>query len=506
MFKIYVTLSILFSFGVVSSEVFASQELSRARALNSEGDYVGASALLHSLSENSRYRKEQASIAYETARSFEGLGMKQSAVFQLIKAVRHGRSSQLSRALERLSVLAFEVGDDVGLNYALSKINIKRFPKAQKPVLYFRFGEAFLGVNRFKKAIRAFSKIPKGHYLYSKAKYLMGLAYSENGKLKSSYSSFTQAANSRAEEGVVDDERVAALMGRARVLYHMQRWDNSLAAYRMIPRDSKYFHDMMFESAWAMLRAGKFRSALSNFQSLHSEYYEDYFYPEASLLRAIVYLYICKVDEVNKVIGYYENRYGKMYRRLSAYLKRNKSPRKDISQFVSLLEELKSGRKINKKSYEVPYVILRHLNRSSKVKAKSEYYQKVEDEIALIDSIEGWGNSTVGAVAKNSMMIRRKASLKRLGKALREEMIKARNQLASFSDQKELIKFELISSEKEQARKKLEGRDNFSEDGREGKASRFSFTKNGYEYWPFQGEYWLDEIGNYHYLGASRCE
>lgn len=506
MFKVYFTFLIVLSFGLVPSKVLASQELSRARSLNSAGDYINASILLHSLTENSRYRKEHASIAYETARSFEGLGMKQSAVFQLIKAVRYGRGSLLERALERLSVLAFEVGDDVGLNFALSKINIKRFPKAQKPVLYFRFGEAYLGVNRFKKAIRAFSKVPKNHYLYSKAKYLMGLAYSEDGRLKSSYSAFTQAANSRAESGVVDDERVAALMGRARVLYHMKKWKSSLSAYRMIPRDSKYFHDMMFESAWAMLRAGKFRSAVSNFQSLHSEYYADYFYPEAALLRAIVYLYICKVDEVNKVIQFYENTYEKMYVQLSSYLKRNKSPREDVAQFLKLLEGIESGETVNKKGFKAPYVILRHLNRSSKVKAKSEYYANVEEEIAAVDAMQGWGSSTVGAVAKNSLMVRRKASLKRLGKALREEMIKARNELAAFGDQKELIKFELISSEKEQARKKLEGRDDFSEGIQGSRSSRFSFTKNGYEYWPFQGEYWLDEIGNYHYLGASRCE
>lgn len=504
MFKLksYVVLGFL----LISSMGFGSQELERARSLNSEGQYTEASKLLHSLSENARYRKEQAKIAYETARSFEALGLKQSAVFQLIKAVRYGKSSVQSVSLEKLSILAFEVGDDVGLNYALSKINIRKFPKAQKPVLYFRFGEAYLGVNRFKKAIKAFSKIPKGHYLYSKARYLMGLAYSESGQLRKSYSAFTVSANDRAEEGVVDDERVAALMGRARVLYHLRRWESSLEAYRMIPRDSKYFHDMMFESAWAHLRAGKFRSAVSNFQSLHSEYYADYFYPEAALLRAIVYLYICKVDEVNKIVDYYENTYEKMSKQLDSYLKSNKSIRRDVKEFLRLLIDLENPKSIKKDSYAIPYVILRHLNRNSKVRSKSDYYTNIEAEIRNIDAIEGWSGSTVGAVAKNSLKVRKKASLKRLGRALREELIKTQRELIGFGDQKELVKFELISSEKEQARKKLEGRDDFSEEGGSTKASRFTFTKNGYEYWPFQGEYWLDEIGNYHYLGASRCE
>jgi len=484
----------------------ASAELNRARSLNNSENYKQASKLLFSLSKNSRYRREQAAIAYELAESLEGLGLTQSAVFQLIKAVRYGKGGVLSRSLEKLTKLAFKVNDDVGLNFALSKINIKTFPEEQKPVLYFRFGEAYLSVNRFKKAYKSFSKIPKSHYLYSKARYMMGLSYSESGKLKESYRSFTQSSNSRAEKGVVDDERVAALMGRARVLYHMKRWDSSLTAYRLIPRDSAYFHDMLFESAWAMLRSGKFRSALSNFHSLHSEYYQDYFYPEASLLRAIVYLYICKVDEVGKVLNYYDNTYGKVARRLKSYLKTNTTPRQDIKEYMRLVDELAHEDKIDRDSYEIPYIILRHLHRSSRVKSRGESVLNVEKEIALIDGMGEWSEAQVGAVTRNSLVTRQKASLKRLGKALRAQMIKYNRELIGFGDQKELIKFELISAEKEQARKTLEGRDDFSDGSSKRKASRFSFTKNGYEYWPFQGEYWLDEIGNYHYLGASRCE
>ena len=34
------------------------------------------------------------------------------------------------------------------------------------------------------------------------------------------------------------------------------------------------------------------------------------------------------------------------------------------------------------------------------------------------------------------------------------------------------------------------------------KFSRDYYIKNGYEYWPFKGENWLDELGNYHYIGS----
>ena len=33
---------------------------------------------------------------------------------------------------------------------------------------------------------------------------------------------------------------------------------------------------------------------------------------------------------------------------------------------------------------------------------------------------------------------------------------------------------------------------------------RSYYIQNGYEYWPFKGEYWLDELGNYHYCGHGK--
>lgn len=486
--------------------VQASPELDRATSLNESKMFEDASKILYQLSVNSRYRKEHGEIHYQLAKSFAGLGLKQAAIFSLIKAVNNGRRQELSKYLEVLSALSFEVGDDVGLNYALSKINLRSFPEEQKAILYFRFGQAYLKAGKFKKAGGAFAKVPNGHRLYSKARYFLGLSLSEMKRLSNSYTAFTQSVNARADEGVVDNERVAALMGRARVLYHMQRWDESLEAYRLIPRDSKYFHDMLFESSWAMLRAGKFRSALSNFQSLHSEYYDNYFYPEATLLRAIIYLYICKIDEVNKVVKVYEKTYGKVNRQLKLYLKRNKTPKNDIANYLAMRSDLKRGLATkNASNYDIPYLILRHLNRSSKVRARAGYYFNLEEETTRIENMGAWSTSTVASYAKATVQKRKQGSLIRLGRALREEMLQYRKELDGFDDQKELIKFELVSAEKEEARKKLEGRDDFDSEVNP-VSSRFSFRKNGYEYWPFQGEYWLDEIGNYHYLGASRCE
>lgn len=496
---------LIFTITLSSYSAFSSAELDRGIALNENKQYKDAAGLLYRISKNSKYQKERGKISYELGKSYRALGYNQAAIFQFINAVKTSDSAFLSDSLRNIANISFALGDEYSLNYALSKIKISKFPKKDRPLLYFRFGQAYLSARRYSKAAKAFSKISSKNPLYSKARYFAGLAYSEAGKLEQSYRAFTQSANARAEEGVSDGDRVAALMGRARVLYHMKRWDESLEAYRIIPRDTKYFHDMLFESSWAMLRSGKFRSALSNFQSLHSKYYDEYFFPEATLLRAIVYLYICKTDEVQKVTKTYDQTYGKMYRQLKKYLKSGASLGSGYKELSVVLNAVKNGESVSEENFEIPYLLLRHISRSSEIQKVYSYLQNIQLESAKIKKDSDWVRTPEGGYAYKALVQRNKKAKERLARALRQQLKILNSELLAFEDQKELIEFELISSEKELARKTLEGRNDDLEKADVG-VNRVDYIKNGYEYWPFKGEYWLDEIGNYHYLGASRCE
>ncbi|MNT91393.1 hypothetical protein D3C72_2324820 [compost metagenome] len=63
----------------------------------------------------------------------------------------------------------------------------------------------------------------------------------------------------------------------------------------------------------------------------------------------------------------------------------------------------------------------------------------------------------------------------------------------------------MINGRKEGLKKKIAGKD-LGEEQIDDNVDRKFYIQNGYEYYPFQGEYWLDEIGNYHYLGKQSCE
>ena len=63
----------------------------------------------------------------------------------------------------------------------------------------------------------------------------------------------------------------------------------------------------------------------------------------------------------------------------------------------------------------------------------------------------------------------------------------------------------MINGKKETIKKRIAGKD-LTDLQVDDKQDRSFYVQNGYEYYPFQGEYWLDEVGNYHYLGKQSCE
>ena len=72
-----------------------------------------------------------------------------------------------------------------------------------------------------------------------------------------------------------------------------------------------------------------------------------------------------------------------------------------------------------------------------------------------------------------------------------------------YNQQIKFVNYEILEAKKSQLRLKIANNEKTSAAEEQ---NRNFYIKNGYRYWPFQGEFWIDEIGNYQYLGENRCE
>lgn len=485
--------------------------MKKALSLANNKQYEEASKLLFQMSRSPMFADQSAQVKYVLGMTLLEMKLNQAAAFVFYDVVRqesrNAGSKYLRLALSKLSLAADALESDVMLRYAIRKVDENDFPASQKDMLYYRLGESKLADKEFGEAVRLFGKVRPTSAYGLRAKYNQGLAYAESKNNEQALGAFEQLiAGSR--QTVTDKNRVNGLIGRARVLYQMGKWGDSIEAYRSIPRDTEQWHDALFESSWAMLRGARFRSALSNFHSLHSAFYDEYYQPESLLLRAIVYLYICRYDEMEKVLDLFDRQYKPVQTQIRNALQNNRDSLSFFRELIRKEEEQQSGLK---KSYanqagRLPNLVVSFIKKEGDVRKSLNYLRRLENEKRRINTLStGWRTSGIGKYAQKIVEKRIESTRVLAGKQFRRHLILVQNDLRDLFEQSNFLRFEMISGKKEVVKKEIAGkglvRDKVDED-----SSRDYYVQNGYEYWPFTGEYWLDEIGNYHYVGVQACE
>ncbi|MCJ8275438.1 MAG: tetratricopeptide repeat protein [Bdellovibrionales bacterium] len=485
--------------------------LSKAKRLAVDKKYEESSKLF-SLTRSSRYRKDKSQIKYILGLMLMEMGLYQVASFVFYDVInaeaRAGRTTRyLRQSLSKLSFLSNALDSDVLLKYTISKIRVKDFPKDKKDLFYYRLGELRLKERRFKQAAKIFGRVDPQSPVYPKALYKQGLAYSEAKQGGKALSAFDELYNISKNKGVTNTNRVNALLSMARVYYQNKKWEKAIEYYRNIPRDTWQWHDSLFEQSWAMLRSGRyFRSALSNFHTLHSTYYEDKYAPESLLLRGMVYLFICRYDEMDKVLSLFD----RVYKPVSSKIKRFTSSASTKSYLDEIIKgeanyQMNRKKKQSKYNTRLPKIVLNEVITQPNIRRNLNYIAALEREKTMMSQLStSWRASGIGKYAKRVVDKRVRSTKSVIGKQARNQLRRMKSELRDFFEQSDFLKFEMISGKKESLRKQIAGKGLKKQIT--DKESRDFFIGNGFEYWPYQGEYWLDELGNYHYVGVQACE
>jgi tetratricopeptide (TPR) repeat protein len=481
----------------------ASTQLSSALALARDGAHDRAAVQLYRLSRHPDLTSQRNQIKYILGVSLMELGYYQVASFQFVDVIRNRDPRYTRQAIEKLSSVADTLGDDSLLNYAVNRVRVDDFPEKNKDMVIFRLGEIQMKNRSYDQAVQSFSRIPARSKYYTQAQFNRGLALLEQNRASEAVQVFKAETQRLAKAEATDTNKVAAQIALARAYYQAKDWESAIQAYRQVPRDHEFWHAALFEQSWAYLRAARFRSALSNFQSLHSSFYEDFYLPESLLLRSIVYLYICKYDEMDKVLSLFEKSYGGVRARLGVFLNQNRN----AMDYFSELEKAHAVRfnGASRSSLKIPYNVARSLYDKGDVKRSWSYLKQIEAEKVRFDAQPGFARTALAGYGQRILNNRIRNTKVSIGEMVRGHLVSVRAELKDLYEQAGFIRYEMINGQKEILKKRISGKD-IAPDQIDNKISRDFFVQNGYEYYPFQGEYWLDEIGNYQYLGKQSCE
>lgn len=466
---------------------------------------LSASLALHDILKDNSFPDKETKVLYYMGLSLYDLKMYHSAQYYFIEVLKKGTGSPYFKyALPKLVQIYHLTGDVTDLNRVVAKIDPEDYPKSAKSQLYYLKGLQLYEAEDLSGAKKMLQQVPEKSDLYLRATYLIGVIDNKTGKLKSAVRSFSEVAKSKAEAPTLqelealDRLRELSVLNIARIYYGIGEHAQARDYYLQVPRDSVYWPQAQFETAWAAFVLSDLNYTLGEILTVESPYFADSEYvPEATVLRALTYFNMCQYDDVDRTLSDFKARYGPVHTELKDTLKTYSS---------------EEGKALQDQAYEryfegkgetlMPKSLFTRLLRDQELAGLVKHLQLLDTEEQLIQSQKSQWKGAVGEELMKVIAEARETLKKRAGRAMLKNMLGVTKQLGDLIGQADIIQFEVVDARRGDAIYKMQNID--LQDTSRGTDTDFA-TSAKFIYWPFNGEFWKDELGWYHYTEQSKC-
>jgi tetratricopeptide (TPR) repeat protein len=466
-----------------------------------------ASLMFYEMLEDGKFPDREAQIQYYLARCLYDLEMYHTSQYYFLQVIRKGpQNPYFTHALPKLVTIAKYTGDNSDLLRVVAKIPPDSFPRTARNQLYYLMGVRLFEEEDLSRARKFFGQISSKSELYLRSKYYEGVIYNQQGKLKSAVRSFRDVVredveiSSPEEMQQVKDLRNLSLINVARIYYSIQRFDEASKYYRLVDRDSSYWSTSLFESAWSDFMRNDLNLALGEILTLQSPFFgEGFFAPEADVLKALTYFNLCEYNEVERLLITFEDRYRPVY--------------KEMKDFVQNYAT-KEGKELADQAFETYFVrwpknsvlpksLFKKMLSNNDLAATVRHIDLMEAEKRRIDEQKSQWRDSVGSHLKKVIEADKQKFQRRAGLLFLGEMARTTAYLGELLAQSEIIRFEVVDAQRVTYEYKMQNPD--LQDTFRGLELDFA-TSVDFIYWPFNGEFWKDELGYYHYTEQGSCK
>ncbi len=286
------------------------------------------------------------------------------------------------------------------------------------------------------------------------------------------------ATGAKAKRG----ERFAqkANLNIARSYYTAGNFIKAIEYYAKIPRDDPKWLDTQFERAWAHFRIQDMNGALAQLQTHTSPFFDDLYYPEGALLRIYGLFMLCKFPDASKQLEAFQKQYRPQYSRLMEV-----AAMKPRDLFEDMRTYLKDG-----KSDLPPSLIVRFAN-DDRLLDSLRAIKSAEDELSRLRNISA---NPFAAIVSTWVMARKDALALVEGERIHSRARHMERELGQMLADSDISKLDMLQMET-----RLYERASIIGELPEGKrrVKRQVQAKANQRIWPWQGEYWADEVGYY---------
>lgn len=476
-----------------------------------QAKYASAAVAFHKLINTPKITEEvRIKANYYLGLSLYNLKLYQASSYPMIKVIRSNSNKFKQKSLEKLITISNKLGDQQMLDYAMSKMQVADLEKLAVDVFYFKLASVSYDKRSLDEGIDYLQKALASNPNSEPALNLLALSYLKKNDVTNAIDTYHKLLALYAHKNNNNPKRSYTLLNLARAYFQAKKFEDAVEFYRNIPKDSQAYRESLTELGWSYLHIGKLRSALSIIHTLHTPFYENYFEPESLVLRAILLNYNCQFDDAEAAVQAFNDNYANTLQVLNGWTSQSITIADAIAEINYATEVLKSDKANpnntmdNMSDYKgkIPFKITRSILKDNRLKNTYDAYLMIREESKASKKYFSGIKSNLDSFLEKIYVGRLNFMKKQLAIKFNDVILFQEKNITYYSQQMKFVYYEILDAKKSQLRIKISAK---TEPIVGEVYNRNFYVKNGYRYWPFQGEFWLDEVGNYQYLGDKRC-
>ncbi|MDH5674137.1 MAG: hypothetical protein OEZ06_18420 [Myxococcales bacterium] len=442
------------------------------------------------------------------------------AVFDEISEM--GRNNLFfDQTLQWLAQLGSQLPEPAGIIDKIGRFGVdqlEQFNTADNADLYnqllYLMGRSKYNQGEFEQAIELFGQIDRANKWYVKGRFFEGISYIRMRRAQPAATAFREIIEAIDEgdvEGVDDTDRMEDLawISLARVYYTAANRVNSegvrevdgvllgnaVEAWNKLETNSEYWLDSIFEASWAFFLADEYSRALGNVHTLFSPYFKESFYPEAMVLKAVVFFTNCQMKNATAMVQLFHERYDPVKNKLDEMLQKYQ----DNAQFFEFLKKVREG------NANLPPEIRGIVNSALSdraVLANLEYVNLLEQEEKNLNKAPSqFKNSSLGARILQDILVAKSFAIDQAGEIAKARYSRLVEEMQDLANQIDTVEIEVLNYERGQLKAALQDQMTAASESTGGEV----FVSSEHNVWPFNGEYWRDELGYYRQQVTYKC-
>jgi hypothetical protein len=326
---------------------------------------------------------------------------------------------------------------------------------------------------------------------------LVAFARGEDEAASEAFKDVVRLTNPR--RGKPDPElRELAFLQLARIHYQNRQNRYAIFYYGKMPWGGKRWLDGLWEASYAHYRIGDYEKALGNLLTLQAPYFEEEYYPESYVLEAIVYYENCRYPEARRILEELTRRYEPLYEELVRLTAREEPP-------AAYWDTVSAGAAGRGAEARLARRVLKIALADAAIANLAETVDEIEAEVdrGIGGTRPEFRQSALGKDLAAALAAERGARVEEAGARARARLEYERDALRQLLAQALRIQIEVSRREREALEGSLQA-------GRQVDVVRdlrySSAVSDEHLYWPYQGEFWRDELGTYSYTLTRGCK